>query len=89
MEKQFKFRFTVYDTDGYVETENDYYTLKEISRDYDKIPYATLYYISHYENGGVNNEEGVQRKPSKATRDIMKRISIERITHDDMFKKKV
>ena len=86
--KQVKFHFTLYDKDGIIEEENDYYSLTDIHRDYDQIPYATLYYILHYGHGGKNNEKDIVRKPRKTINEIMKRIKIEHIINNDLFKKK-
>ena len=75
-----KFKFTLYDEDGVIQEEATYNTLAEITRDYEDISYGSLYYILNYEAG--------ERKPGKNIRELMKRIKIERISNNDMFKKR-
>lgn len=81
--RTFKYHFILYDDEKNIMEEKDYYTLTDICKEYNKIPYATLYYIARYDDERLKT-----RKPQKSISNILKRISITRIDNDYLFKKK-
>lgn len=79
MVKTSKFKLTIFDENGNIKDEGVYSSLSDITRDYEQLPYATLYYILNYTP---------ERKAGKKMKELMKRIKVESIIREDLFQKR-
>jgi hypothetical protein len=75
----FKFNVQTFDNDGNLLNDDNYKTISKIAEAYKHIPYATIYYITHYSDTG--------RKPSKKIKHIMDRFRITQLSNDEIFEK--